>query len=71
MYYIFDNKAEALQYDADVTAASNFPSGDNYANPEKHPTKNLWKILASNRFVIEGKEAVELDESWTPPIDEI
>ena len=68
MYYIFTTEAEALQYDADVTAASNFPKGDNYANPEKHPKKELWKILASNRFVIEDKAVVELTEDWNPEI---
>lgn len=70
MYYIFDNKAEALQYDADVTAASNFPKNDNYANPKKHPSKELWAILASNRFVIEGKDPQELTEDWKPEIEE-
>ena len=70
MYYIFTTEAEALQYDADVTAASNFPSGDNWANPRKHPSNELWAILASGKVDIEGKDAEELTADWTPIIED-
>ena len=69
MHYIFSTKTAATQYDTDVTALHNYPAGDNWANPRKHPSKNKWAILCNPALEIEGKEAVELTEDWTPAID--
>ena len=70
MFYIFSTKKEAEQYDQDVTALHNYPKGDNWANPKKHPTKKKWAILASPKLEIEGKTPQELTEDWTPPLDD-
>ena len=71
MFYIFTTEEEAKQYDTDVTALHNYPQGDNWANPKKHPTKSKWAILASSKLEIEGKTPQELTEDWTPPLDDL
>lgn len=69
-YYIFNTEAEALAYDEAVVAVSNYQSPTtNWANPRKHPNREEWAIAASGKVVLEGQEPVELDESWTPPLD--
>lgn len=65
-YYVFNNKSEALDYDSSVVNVSNFPDGDNWANPIKHPTLKKWAILANTKVEIEGKRTETLTEDWIP-----
>ena len=63
-YYIFTTEQEALQYDIDVCAMHNFSAGTNFANPQKHPTRNEWAIAASPRVQFDNKEPIELTNDW-------
>lgn len=46
----------------------------NYANPQKHPTDDLWALVIEPRYEYaftadELAESVELTEDWQPKID--
>lgn len=46
----------------------------NYANPQKHPTEELWALVIEPRYEYaftaeELQQAVELTEDWFPKID--
>lgn len=72
MYYIFTTKKEAEQYDRDVTAISNFPKSDNWANPIKHVTLDKWAILANSKVVLEEQETLDsLPSDWFPTVEEL
>ena len=72
MYYIFTTKKEAEQYDRDVTAISNFPKGDNWANPIKHATKSKWAILCNSKVVLEEQATLDsLPSDWFPTVEEL
>lgn len=72
MYYIFTTKEEAEQYDRDVTAISNFPKGDNWANPIKHPTLDKWAILFNKKVVLEEQATLNsLPADWFPKNEEL
>lgn len=72
MFYIFTTKKEAEAYDAEVTALSNYPSGDNWANPRKHPTLEKWAILCNSKVVLEEQATLDrLPDDWFPPVEEL
>lgn len=72
MYYIFTTKKEAEQYDQAVTAISNFPKSDNWANPIKHPTLDKWAILANSKLVLEEQATLDsLTSDWYPAVEEL
>ena len=73
MYYIFNTKKEAEQYDQSVTAASNYkPPTSNWANPIKHPNLDKWAILANSKVVLEEQATLDsLPDDWFPKNEEL
>lgn len=67
--WLIGTEQQCLNYDAKVTVGEKYRKGGNWANPEKHPTLNLWKILkcTSPRNYepdAEMQQVAELDETW-------
>lgn len=72
MYYVFSTEQAAKEYDQAVTAISNFPKGDNWANPIKHPTLDKWAILANSKVVLEEQATLDsLPDDWFEQIEEL
>lgn len=63
-HYVFDTEQEALDYDLQVINLSNYPEGDNWSTPIKHPTLNKWAVAVSGKVVLEDREPQELTEDW-------
>ena len=69
--WLIGTEQECINYDAKVTAGENYYNGDNWANPVKHPTLNIWKILkctSPRNYETDDvmTEVEELDETWNP-----
>lgn len=65
---------QCINYDLQVTTAEGYRQGDNWANPIKHPTKDLYAILKCTRprnyEPIDNMEQVnELPTDWQPTIN--
>ena len=68
--WLIGTEKQCLAYDAKVSANEKYYNGDNWANPEKHPALNLWKIkkCTSPRNYEpddEMQQVAELDETWS------
>ena len=64
MYYIFDTKQKAIDYDNQVSTSEKYQKDGNWDNPRKHPTLNKWAIAAHSKYPIEGKEPQVLNSDW-------
>lgn len=67
--WLIGTEQQCVNYDEKVTASENYYNGDNWANPEKHPTLNIWRIekLTWPRNYEPDDvmtEVAELDETW-------
>ena len=67
--WLIGTEQQCLNYDAKVTAGEGYYNGDNWANPEKHPTLDLWAILKCTtprnyESDDEMTEVAQLDETW-------
>lgn len=68
--WLIGKKQECLAYDAKVTAGEGYYNGDNWANPIKHSTLELWAIQKCTppprnyEPDDEMTEVAELDETW-------
>ncbi len=75
MIAIFSDLAEALAFDAAVSAAMGWPSEaaktERYAEPQKHLTQDLWAMPVEEyaaTLVPQSAEVVgSLSEDWYPP----
>lgn len=72
-YYIFDNEADALQYNANVSEKHNFAGvTSKWADVIAHPDGLQFAILASVKLELEDQTAIDgaLPAEWFPTIDE-
>lgn len=70
MSYYIGSVLECNDYDNQVTVAENYVSGDNWANPIKHPTSEQWAIEKQDNYVSEMILENELSNDWFPVIEE-
>lgn len=69
--WLIGTEQQCLVYDAKVTAGEDYYNGDNWANPIKHPTLDLWAIqkctLPPRNYEPDDvmTEVQELNETWS------
>ena len=63
MIYLKGTEADCIMYDKHVSKQQRYRSGDNWANPQKHPNLDEWAILKHKNYspeeVIKWDEVVE------------
>lgn len=67
--WLIGTEQQCLSYDAKVTAGENYHNGDNWANPIKHTTLELWaiqKCTSPRKYETDDvmKEEKNLNETW-------
>lgn len=68
--WLIGTEQQCKAYDYKVTVTEQYKSGDNWANPIKHPTKDLYAILkctAPRNYEPDDvmTEVAELDKTWS------
>lgn len=56
---------QLITYDEYVSAAINVSyRGDNWSTPQKHPTEDIWYVIAHPDYECDAEYVDELDSSW-------
>jgi hypothetical protein len=67
MWYI-GTKQHCIDYDNQVKISEKYFKGDNWCTPTKHPTKELYSIMAHDSYPSTMDKVKELGNDWNTTI---
>ena len=59
---------QCIDYDNKVKTSEKYFKGDNWYTPTKHPTKELYSIMANDKYPASMDKVKELGADWNPII---